>query len=98
MCFIYRTHHPKSPAAIHPIPPLPMAAERAGQLIINILDFKYIFSKPETHGKCPQWQEGLLNINSCDVYSVCVCVLPILKEMKEMKEMKDLRSPAPSKI
>ena len=51
-------------------------------------------NEPETHGKCPQWQEGLLNINSCDVYSVCVCVLPILKEMKEMK---DLRSPAPSK-
>ena len=39
-----------------------MAVERAGQLIINILDFKYIFfSGPETHGKCPQWQEGLLN-------------------------------------
>ena len=77
-----------------------MAAERAGQLIINILDFKYIFSEPETHGKCPQWQEGLININSGDVYSVCVCVLPILKEMKEMKvikEMKNLRSPAPSK-
>ena len=68
-----------------------MAAERAGQLIINILDFKYFFSEPKTHGKCPQWQEGLLNIDSGDVYSVCVCVLPILKKMKEM------RAPTPSK-
>ena len=41
--------------------------------------------------------EPKIDIVTGDVYSVCVCVLPILKEMKQMKQMKDLRSPAPSK-
>jgi|SRR5882762_332545 hypothetical protein len=49
----------------------PMAAERAGQFIIIIVDRKYVFPLLETFAKCIQQQVGILTINSGNVY-ICL--------------------------
>ena len=56
-----------------PLPPSaqchpPMAAHRAGYIILIYIHPKYIFSTPKMPAKCPQQQAAIPSINYSDVY------------------------------
>ena len=99
MCFIYRTHIIQNlllqSIQFHPR----MAVERAGQLIINILDFKYIFFlnlKPMANA--PNGKKASLTLILV-MFTVCVFVFcPSSKKWNKWNKWKIWGPPCHQRI